>query len=238
MSLHRLFIQTLGSALRPGVVSIEGEEAQHAARVKRLGVGDPVDVLDGRGRVGRGRIAGVSRPGGVWRVDVEVGDVRIEPPVRPRVEVYSAVPKGSRLNELIEGLSQVGAARWSALATGRGVAGAGEHKLGRVERIAAEASKQCGRAWLMEIGEPVALGGVLGPGASVVVGDGSGEPFAGTGAAEMVRLLVGPEGGWTAQELERARGAGARVASFGPHTMRIETAAVVACAAIIGVGRG
>jgi 16S rRNA (uracil1498-N3)-methyltransferase len=48
-----------------------------------------------------------------------------------------------------------------------------------------------------------------------------------------VRLLVGPEGGWAAEELETARAAGARVARFGPHVMRIETAAVAACAVVL-----
>jgi 16S rRNA (uracil1498-N3)-methyltransferase len=56
--------------------------------------------------------------------------------------------------------------------------------------------------------------------------------------APTIRLLIGPEGGWTPDELRAARDAGARIASFGPHTMRIETAAPVAAAVILHAESG
>ena len=69
----------------------------------------------------------------------------------------------------------------------------------------------------------------------VVVCDASGEPWrvATMINAQVVRLLVGPEGGWTEQEIAAARTAGAVVAKFGTHVMRIETAAVVACGVVM-----
>jgi len=238
MPSHRIHIE---QGIVPGAVEVTGEEAVHAARVKRMEVGDRVELLDGKGSVGAAKVVTIDKPGGLWRVVVEVESVaKVEPP-RPRVEVYSAAPKGSHLSEMIDGLSQVGAAKWSLLETERGVSEPGASKLDRLMRVAAEASKQSGRAWHMEIGGGVSLEIAL-RSPEVVIADGSGEWYVPRGEprgeprCEQVRLLIGPEGGWTTGELERARGAGARVCRFGVHTMRIEVAAVVAAGVVMGVG--
>ncbi len=230
MPSHRIHIE---QGIVPGAVEVTGEEAVHAARVKRVEVGDRVELLDGKGSVGAAKVVTIDKPGGLWRVVVEVESVaKMEPP-RPRVEVFSAAPKGSHLSEMIDGLSQVGAAKWSLLETERGVSEPGASKLDRLMRVATEASKQSGRAWHMEIGGGVSFEAAL-QSPEVVIADGSGEWYSARG--ESVRLLIGPEGGWTAGELERARGAGARVCRFGVHTMRIEVAAVVAAGIVMGRG--
>jgi 16S rRNA (uracil1498-N3)-methyltransferase len=153
------------------------------------------------------------------------------------VEVVSAAPKGPRLGDMIDGLSQVGAASWSPLDSARGVVEPGAAKLGRLERIAAEAAKQCGRAWRLEIGAGLRFEDSLG-GGNVVLADALGAPYKASGQGT-VRVLVGPEGGWDPRELDAARRAGVRIARFGPHAMRIETATVAAAAVILDVeGRG
>ncbi len=238
MAIHRLYIDGARGAVQAGggEVVVGGEEARHAVRVRRVGEGEPVEILDGSGSVARARVAGWERSrAGEWSLRLSVEAVRREDPVRPRVEVWSALPKGPRVAELIEGLSQVGAAAWRGLACARSVGEAGDHKLERLRRIAAESSKQCGRAWLMEIGEGARFEeGVVGAGQRVVLAEASGAPYERTGAAS-IRLLVGPEGGWAPEELDRARGAGALAAKFGPHVMRIETAAAVAAALVLDV---
>jgi 16S rRNA (uracil1498-N3)-methyltransferase len=241
MARHRVFIETgAGTGLGVGPLVIGGDEAHHAARVKRLAPGDAVEVLDGRGGVGRARLAAVSKERGEWVVRLEVEGVEHREPARPRVEVWTAVPKGPRLLEMIDGLSEAGAAEWRALDTERGVASAGAHKLEKVERHALEASKQCGRAWVMHVGAPASLAeglraGDPGAGARVIVADASGARYAGRGEGT-VRVLIGPEGGWSERELAAARAAGAGVVAFGPHTMRIETAAVVGAAVVMAGG--
>jgi len=153
------------------------------------------------------------------------------PPVEPRLEVWASSPKGPRLESMIDGLSQAGAAAWAPLSTQRTVVEPGAGKLDRMHRLAAEASKQAGRAWDLEILPGGDLAAAL-AGPAVVVAHASGGPYRPGGAA-MIRLLIGPEGGWTVDELARARAGGASVASFGPHIMRIETAAVVAAAIVL-----
>lgn len=227
---------TLGGPFSPNAatLTVSREEAQHAVRVKRAEVGERVRLLDGTGGVGIGEVVAV-RPDLV----VRLLEYRIEPPALPRVEVWSATPKGPRLEDMIEQLSQVGAALWRPLETEFGVVEPGEGKMERCRRVARESAKQCGRAWIMEIGEAAALDDAA-AGRAVIFGDAAADTGAGTprGAPPWqghacVRLLIGPEGGFSAREVERLREAGAVGTRFGPHVMRIETAAVVGAGVIL-----
>lgn len=214
-------------------LNITGEEAHHAARVKRAGPGDKVELLDGRGRAAFARITDITkdRRTGEWSIQVQVETIRRFEALRPRLEVWASPAKGPRLEDLIDGLSQVGAAAWAPLHTRRTVVDPREGKLERLHRLAAEASKQCARAWHLEILPGGDLAAAL-AGPPVILADASGPPYHASGA-DSLRLLIGPEGGWTPDELARARAGGARVHAFGPHIMRIETAAVVAAGIVL-----
>ena len=229
MALHRIYFE---GDLRPGALSIGGDEAHHAVRVKRLAIGDRVQVLNGRGRIANAVIVGTGKDGHTWTLRLEVASVDLAPPTTPRLEVCSPAPKGQRLAEMIDALSQVGAAVWSYLETQHSDAEPRPAKMDRLARIAAEASKQCGRAWLLQIGPALSFPQALAGDAAVVLADASGEPYR-AAQTPAIRLLVGPEGGWSPRELQQARAAGLRIARFGPHTMRIETAAPVAAAIIL-----
>ncbi len=243
------------------LIRVTGEEAKHAARVKRLEVGERVLVMNGRGTVVLSAVEEARR-----ELVLRAIERRDEPRATPRIEVWSATPKGDRLGTLIEGLVQAGAAEWVALDTKLGVVEPGEGKLERVKRIALEASKQAQRAWLMDVGRrgntrdalsspPLPQGEGRGEGPpsepsttsspkpqapSLLLLDSRGDPLASAAErirrAALVRLLVGPEGGWTENELNDARRSGATIASIGPHVMRIETAAVVGCAMVGTMG--
>ncbi len=230
MSLHTVYFE---GELRPGPLTIGGDEAHHAIRVKRLQPGDRVRVLDGQGRTAETPLSNTARDGRGWRLQLDISSVQTVPPIRPRLEVCSPAPKGQRLADLIDGLSQAGAASWSLLETQHSAGEPRPGKLDRLARTAAEASKQCGRAWLLSIGEMMSFDDATTPGATtIILADASGDPYTRSGA-ESIRLLIGPEGGWSAREIERARSADVRIVRFGPHVMRIETAAVVAAAIVI-----
>lgn len=219
-----------GTALEPEQDTlIEGDEARHAARVKRLGVGRHIGLTDGRGTMATAEITAITRTG----MAVRITEVRHIEPVSPRIEVCSAAPKGDRLSTLIEQLSEVGAASWSPLAAEHAVVKPRESKLDRLRRVATESAKQCARAWTLEIGDEIGFDAAIEPSdGRVVVADASGGPYRPVGARRL-RVVVGPEGGWSAEELVRARTAGVIIASFGPHVMRIGTAAVVAASAVL-----
>ncbi len=229
--MHRFLLEQ-AELSTPGVIRIQGEEARHAVRVRRLREGEAVQVLNGRGTAADASVLAMD-PKGRW-VDIQ-GDqgVRIEP-ARPRLEVCCPPPKGDRLGQLIDTLSQVGAASWRPLRCDRGSKTPPPNKIERLARVAGEAAKQCGRAWVLRIEPETDFDAALLPeqGGRVIVGDSSGSDAGATGGAP-VRLLIGPEGGWTPGELERARAAGATIARFGVHTMRIETAALGAAAILL-----
>lgn len=223
--MHTLFIPDTPD--NSATLLIEGEEARHALRVKRLREGEPVRVLNGRGLIIDAVVTGT---GGSLSLAVRAR--RTAPEISPRLDVWSATPKGPRIAELVEGLAQVGAASWTPMQTRLGVVDPRESKLARLERIVIESCKQCGRAWLMNIGEKRRFEDSLAPGPTVVLADARGRPYSRTGASS-IRLLIGPEGGFVPEEIAAAERAGAIIARFGPHAMRIETAAIAATAIVL-----
>jgi len=237
MGVHRIAWADLPGSLT-GPIEMTGEEAHHAVRVKRLGAGARVEIVDGRGRVVEARVAETRKLGkrSGWMLVLDPqGERRVEP-VLPRVEVFSEPPKGAALEQMIDQLSQLGAASWSPLTTRRAEVDPRAGKLDRLHRTAAEASKQCGRAWWLEIGARAAFTDAIepAPDSGVVVAHASGESCQpGLGPSATIRLIIGPVGDLTDAELRLAREAGARIASFGPLTMRIETAAVAGAAIIL-----
>ncbi|MEL6498917.1 MAG: RsmE family RNA methyltransferase [Planctomycetota bacterium] len=214
------------------IMEILGDEAHHAARVKRVEPGQPLELLDGAGAVAQAEVAQIVKLGkkAGWALHARINTVTRYPQPTPRVVVNTAVPKGPRIESMIDQLSQVGVAAWSPLACARSVVDPRAGKLDRMTRVALEAAKQSGRTWAMEILNGLTFPAAIARGA--VIADASGEPYQPTGADD-VTLLVGPEGGWTDAELNQARAAGVTIAGFGRHVMRIETAAVVAAGIVL-----
>ncbi|MFG0260091.1 MAG: RsmE family RNA methyltransferase, partial [Phycisphaerales bacterium JB041] len=233
----------------PGaVLEIAGQEARHAVRVKRLEIGEEIELLDGRGLranavVADSRKQAAGRGKSEWVVSVKVESVRTEPPTTPRLHVFACAPKLTRVEDMVDQLSQVGAAAWSPLVTAHTLAPAKAERSDKFERVATEASKQCGRVWTMEIGTPDGLDAVLTRAhravrdeTRLVLADPSGAPYARTGSDE-IALLIGPEAGFTETEVHAAKEAGAELCNIGPHLMRVGTAAVVASGIILNAER-
>ena len=233
VALHRVLSDDLANDTTN--INIVGDEAHHAIRVKRLQAGDRLEVLNGRGLRAIGVITSVHKlpRTGDWAMDLQIEACHTLPRTSPRVEVWTSTPKGARLDEMVEGLSEAGAASWHPLQTERTVVDPREHKLQRLERLLIESAKQSGRAWPLEIHPGGLIEAALRFDGMLIVCDGSGTPWSGSEAAKNLRILVGPEGGWTDAELNIMKTAGARVHRFGPHVMRIETAAVVACGVVL-----
>lgn len=229
---HRVYFSDLPGAGTGTALEIGGEEANHAVRVKRLRIGEVVGLFDGRGLVAR---ATVTRAEGGKRsvLGLEVTDLERFAPVSPRLEVWCPPPKGDRLEAMIDQLSQLGVAAWRPLRTVR--AERDGFRGDRLERAAIEATKQCGRAWVLEIGEWAEFGDAIND-PRVIVADASGERGGPTDADAV--LVVGPEGGWTPDELALARATGRRTVRFGVHVMRIETAAAAGAACLLAHAEG
>ncbi len=144
-----------------------------------------------------------------------------------------ALPKGERQRWLLEKAVEIGVTRLVPLLTERGVADPTPSALERLRRGVVEATKQCGRNRLLEIGEPMKLAEYSRHAAADslrLLAHPDGAPLVGSPAATAraaVSLAIGPEGGFTMAEVDLARNAGWRAISLGPRVLRVETAAVL-----------
>ena len=202
--------------------------------VKRVQAGDRVELLDGRGGVAAALVTATDKRKRDASVHLRIESFSLVDPVSPAVEVWSAVPKADRAAQMIDQLAQAGAALWRPLIAERSVTDA-DHKAERLQRIAAEASKQCGRAWHLQLGPAadVPEAARLASSAPVLVADAGGTPPSQAPRAARLIVLIGPEGGFTDGELGSLQAAGAATLRLGPHVLRTETAAVAAAVALL-----
>lgn len=235
---------------------LRAEDAEHAVHVLRLARGDELVGLDGRGARVPLRIKGIGRDG----LELEViGPVERAPEpgqegsVLPWFELAVSWPRRNRVEAMIGRLVQLGAAAIRPLeARQRGPEEPLRAASERLQRIAREACKQSGRWWLPVLEEcftPEALAearsscplAVLDPDAVLSLDTWlrSLRPSPlGTGTrSRPIVLVIGPEGGLTAAELEALENRGAGRVWVGPHVLRVETAAEAAMA-VAGVVHG
>jgi 16S rRNA (uracil1498-N3)-methyltransferase len=188
-------------------------------------------VFDGSGTSWRARVASIGRDDVMLDMGEAVTASRL---TRVPLTLAVALPKGERQKWLVEKLTELGVERLVPLATTRGVAEATPAAVERLSRGVIEACKQCGRDGLMQIGGPKGVAEVVGDagsGAVLLVADRDGAPLQEIATAgNLVVALVGPEGGFTAEELATVEAAGGRRVSLGPHVLRVETAAIALAA--------
>lgn len=232
MSLPHFFVGTLD----PKGVALSEADSRHALRSLRLRPGDRLSLADGEGAVADARLVGEVE----GRAVVEVGEVRRVERTGPAVSVALAPPKGDRLGWAVQKLAELGVDEVVLVVTERSVRGWGESRAGRtVARLAAvarEAAMQSRRPFLMEVRPLVPLEEALASGgAPVALWEGATEPLSACLPEEpgSIRIVVGPEGGFSEREVEVMREAGAPLASLGPGILRTETAAIVAAAMVL-----
>ena len=216
--------------VRAGPLALPAGEAHHLRDVLRLDVGATIEVFDAAGRRATATLTRVDRDGVEARVDAIDNAI-----AAPSIVVASAVPKADRADWLVEKLCELGVARWIPLRTARSVVHPeGRAKLERWGRIAIEAAKQSRRQGVMTIDALMSLDALLStldPTTTVVLSTRKeATPLAAVRQAST--LLIGPEGGWTDDELSRLVLLGIREASLTQTVLRLETAAIVAAGVI------
>jgi 16S rRNA (uracil1498-N3)-methyltransferase len=217
-------------ALAADRVVLDGPEGHHAADVRRLSVGEQVEVSDGAGNVVTGTVAEVRR--GV--VVVDVSSRRMVPAPSPRFVVVQAAAKGGRDTDAVEAMTEVGVDAVVGWPASRSVAKWSERTLARWEAAAREAAKQSHRAWLPSVSGPVQsrdVADLLGDAAlGVVLHEEATQPLTGLSlpVGGDVVVVVGPEGGIAPSELAMFAAAGASVCRLGDTVLRTSTAGVAA----------
>jgi len=235
VSRRRLFVPPARMRERPIVVG--GEEHHHIARVLRARPGDAVTLFDGAGAELRARIVRVGRAETELAPDETARDDAADAaPGRTPVVLLTAVPKGGRMDFLVQKCSELGVSRIVPIIAARSVTRPEPDRGARWEKIAREAARQCGRADVPVVGAPLALAAALAapelPARRLVLSpDPAGQPLrALLPDPAPTALLIGPEGGLSDAETTATRGAGFVSASLGPLILRVETAAIVAVA--------
>jgi 16S rRNA (uracil1498-N3)-methyltransferase len=207
------------------VLELPPDETNHVHSVLRGRKGDFIEVVDGGGRLFGATLRN-------WGEAAVVQELAVPDGAGVEISLYQAVPKGSRMDLVVEKATEVGASRIVPLLAERGVVNPREGKVGRWRRVAEAAARQSLRLGVPEVAEPVRFedaalevggNGVLlhnAPGLQPV------EAVVGSPAS----LFVGPEGGWSEGELSFAEEAGIAFGGLGPYRLRSETAGIVAVA--------
>jgi 16S rRNA (uracil1498-N3)-methyltransferase len=212
---YRFLATTVGD----GVAVLSDGERRHLEQVLRLRVGDTCEVAAG-GRAYRARVVA----GGLELLE------EIDVVTAPPITVWLAQP-GGRSDGAVEKLTELGVARIGALRCRLLKGEFTDSRIDRWRRVAAAAAKQSKQAGEPEILASADYADVLSPEAVVLSHTGASGGLADRIVGRrQATLLIGPEPGFSDEELELARARGVAVATFGPVVLRTETAAVVAAA--------
>jgi len=218
-----------------GRVALDPGESRHLARVLRLPVGAAVEVADGQGKVFLARVHSLGREA-VLQVAQELPPAGESPLA---LTLGLGLAKGDTLDLVVRQAVELGVAEIIPFVSERSEPAAPERearRLARWQKLARESLKSCRRMQLPLIQGVTDFAQVLeGPEEVKLIfweeakGGGLAE-FMGRRRPSSARVLIGPEGGFTSQEVAQARAAGFAVASLGPRRLRVETAALAALA--------
>jgi 16S rRNA (uracil1498-N3)-methyltransferase len=233
MARRRFFVPEV----RRGLAELKGSDAEHLVRVLRVQPGQIYEISDNRD-VYLAEIESARKSDVSFRL-LE----KLEAFAAPvQVALLAALIKFDRLEWLIEKATELGVFAiqpFEAVRSERGLAQAAVKRLARWERIALEASQQSRRAHLPRIEAPVRFAKTLQNAANIklLLDEAGAAPVLEClpqvrASADIIALLVGPEGGWTDEEREQAVGAGWVRCGLGPTILRTETAGMAALAIV------
>lgn len=234
---HRFYAPDLSGE----VVDLDAAQAHHAGGVLRLRKGQAVDLFDGAGQVAGGIVQELGRR----RLTVAVTQRQRLARPGPAVELAFAVPKGKRLDWLLEKATELGAARLCPVVFERSVATPEltGHAQARWMATCIAAAKQCRIAFLPEIAAPLELGRYLeqcsaacrlmgDPDATGTVAQALAAWSSASSETGVLAVLTGPEGGITEAEAAVAAKAGFTPVRLGKNILRVETAPIALLAAV------
>jgi len=220
---------------------ISGTEARHLLQVLRLGPGDRIGLFDGTGRGYEADIVGRTDNGVQVEIRAEF-EVSRESPLE--IVVAQALLKEKKMDRLIRQLTELGIAEWRPVVSERSIprleGGRLAARLERWGKIAQEAVKQCRRGRMPDIHPPVPLTELLatdlGCRCKLAFWEEASRPLvaveSGDGTCRRILTLLGPEGGFSREEMTAAVARGFVTVGLGPRILRAETATVAAVSLI------
>jgi 16S rRNA (uracil1498-N3)-methyltransferase len=242
--MHRFYLPP--EQCRLPTLMLGGREAHHALHVLRVRVGEIVTVLDGAGREFTCKVSAATRDS----LTLHSEHQRLIDPLPCAITLVQAVPKGKIIESIIQKATELGAARIVPLLSERVVTqlddDSAASKADKWQQVAIEAIKQSGNAWLPKVDAPVTPKELLAEGTPAelfLIGslrEDAGHPRkhieafvrGNKRAPSSICVWVGPEGDFTAAELDAAQAAGALPINLGRLVLRSETAATY-CLAVL-----
>ena len=230
--------------ITPGTVAggraiLSGDLYRHMAKVLRLKVGEQVVLADGAGH----EFIGVIREIGKESLLVIIQEVKAVPPVAgPAITLYQGLPKGDKLDFVLQKATELGVAEIVPFVAERSIARVRESevaaKIARWQRVSQEAARQSGRSSVPEIsfaGGMEAVGRMAGHSVTFLLWEeerenGLKQVLAERPAPATIGVVIGPEGGLTPEEAAIARRSGFIPVSLGRRILRTETAALAVLA--------
>jgi 16S rRNA (uracil1498-N3)-methyltransferase len=237
---QRFFVEP--RAIESGTVRFTREQAHQMAAVLRLSVGAQVTALDNSGWQYGVRL---TRVGGGEAVGSVTARALVSSEPKTKITLYAGLIRGPKLELVFQKCTELGAVAFVPVISHRSIVGQGDDlspsKIDRWQRILVEAAEQSGRGKLPILHPAVPLDQALASqrGMSLLLWEGERETTlrealqAGTRGAFSVNVFVGPEGGFTNEEAERARAAGVVPVTMGPRVLRAETASIAVVSAIL-----
>ena len=239
--MHRCWLETDAPLAAGEQVSLSRAEGDHILKSLRMKAGDPVQLIAAE-RLYEGVIASAGDG------EVRVETVRELPSPEPgvRITLMQGLPKADKLEWIVQKATELGAYRIVPVEMERSVARItekDEKKNGRLQRIALEAAKQAGRAHVPQVAPALRFTDALKElrGAVYVAWEEAealrlSQAVAGDAPRE-ITLVIGPEGGITAEEIARLEATGAKAVTLGRRILRTETAGLCAIAVALAALR-
>jgi 16S rRNA (uracil1498-N3)-methyltransferase len=225
--------QIIGNA-----VVIQGEESKHLARVLRKNVGELIFVTDGNDRMYEAVISEIGKT--ETRCTVKAIHSKYHEPAVDVTLAVSLLKNPARFDFLVEKATELGVRHIIPLKCERTISSHEKHD--RLEKLAIAAMKQCGRSWLPRIAPLMPLDELFSSSSQDLkfLPHEKSDPmqsitstFHRYPACKTVLIVVGPEGGFSEEEVQQALGAGFLPVSLGVRRLRAETAAIVAASQVI-----
>jgi len=225
-------------------VLITGGEARHIVTVLRMKKGDELDIFDGSGKEFRVRILEIDRLGGLPKITAGIiAQKRVERDPNLKITLFQSIPKGNKLDFIIQKSTEIGVSEIVPVITERTIVRVdskrSKERAFRWQKIAQEAAKQSGRNTVPKVGPILDFSQALNqfserrPHTGIIAWELEDknhlrEVLKGSVGVAVsnfaLSVFVGPEGGFTAEEVERARRAGVVPVSLGYRMLRTETA--------------
>jgi 16S rRNA (uracil1498-N3)-methyltransferase len=231
------YFYTPPELIGPTALTIADEEFVHLTHVMRKVPGDAIRVVDGLGTAYDVRIEEISRRSA--RCSIGARHIRLNEPERSVVVAAALLKNSAKFDYLVEKATELGASGIVPLRTERTIPR--NARIDRWRKIALAAMKQSGRCFLPEVHPMVPFGEFLrkssGDSLRVIPHEKTGRPrlrdVVETGRMP-VQVCVGPEGGFSEEEIQQAVSAGFIPVSLGPRRLRTETAVLVSVALALG----